>query len=116
MTNNNKWNFQEVAALVYKPNEQFTNRLIYSIYNIDRIYNTYDDGQDEYKGDRKALTYSGNYNIDLDSSVVFGFDTEFDQIDYNKDLLTSIFVRRAFKQVLLILIIKKDLLRIFMEH
>ena len=30
------------------------------------------DGQDEYKGDRKALTYSGNYNIDLDSSVVFG--------------------------------------------
>ena len=82
--------FSGSAALVYKPNEQFTNRLIYSIYNIDRIYNTYDDGQDEYKGDRKALTYSGNYNIDLDSSVVFGIDTEFDQIDYNKDLLTSI--------------------------
>ena len=82
--------FSGSTALIYKPNEQFTNRLIYSIYNIDRIYNTYDDGQDEYKGDRKALTYSGNYNINLDSSVVFGFDTEFDQIDYNKDLLTSI--------------------------
>ena len=82
--------FSGSAALVYKPNEQFTNRLIYSIYNIDRIYNTYDDGQDEYKGDRKALTYSGNYNIDLDSSIVFGLDTEFDQIDYNKDLLTKI--------------------------
>ena len=82
--------FSGSAALVYKPNEQFTNRLIYSIYNIDRTYNTYDDGQDEYKGYRKALTYSGNYNIDLDSSIVFGLDTEFDQIDYNKDLLTTI--------------------------
>ena len=82
--------FSGSAALVYKPNEQFTNRLIYSIYNIDRTYNTYDNGQDEYKGNRKALTYSGNYNIDLDNSVVFGLDTEFDQIDYNKDLLTSI--------------------------
>ena len=78
------------VALVYKPNEQFTNRLIYSTFSIDRIYNTYDDGQDEYRGDRRALTYSGNYNIDLDSSIVFGLDTEFDQIDYNKDLLTKI--------------------------
>ena len=82
--------FSGSAALVYKPNEQFTNRLIYSTFSIDRIYNTYDDGQDEYKGYRKALTYSGNYNIDLDSSVVFGIDTEFDHIDYNKDLLTKI--------------------------
>ena len=82
--------FSGSAVLVYKSNEQFTNRLIYSIYNIDRTYNTYDNGQDEYNGDRKALTYSGNYNIDLDSSIVFGIDTEFNQIDYNKDLLTSI--------------------------
>ena len=82
--------FSVSAALVYKPNKQFTNRLIYSTYSIDRTYNTYDDGQDEYEGDRKALTYSGNYNIDLDSSIVFGLDTEFDQIDYNKGLLTTI--------------------------
>ena len=34
--------FSANAALVYKPNEKFTNRLIYSIYNIDRTYNTYD--------------------------------------------------------------------------
>ena len=26
----------------------------------------------------------------MDSSIVFGLDAEFDQIDYNKDLLTSI--------------------------
>ena len=85
----NQIEFSGSASLVYKPNEQFTNRLIYSSYSIDRTYNTYDDGQDEYKGYRKALTYSGNYNIDLDSSVVFGFDTEFDQIDYNKGLSTT---------------------------
>ena len=72
------------ASLIYKPSGQFTNRLIYSTYNIDRIYNTYDDGQDEYRGYRKALTYSGNYNFDLDSSIVFGLDTEFDEIDFNK--------------------------------
>ena len=78
--------FQGSAALIYKPNQQFTNRLIYSAYNIDRTYNTFDDGQDEYKGYRKALTYSGNYNIDLDSSIVFGLDAEFDQIDYNEGL------------------------------
>ena len=49
--------FSGSVELVYKPNEQFTNRLIYSAYSIDRIYNTYDDGQDEYKGDRKANVF-----------------------------------------------------------
>jgi len=77
------------ASLIYKPNQQFTNRLIYSNYRIERTYNTYDDGQDNYYGYRKALTYSGDYNIDLDSSIVFGLDAEFDQIDYNKDLLNN---------------------------
>jgi len=77
------------VSLIHKPNQQFTNRLIYSDYSIERIYNTYDDGQDNYYGYRKALTYSGDYNIDLDSSIVFGFDTEFDQIDYNEGLLNN---------------------------
>lgn len=78
------------ASLIYKPNKQFTNRLIYSKYNIERIYNTYDHGQDSYYGYRNSLNYFGNYNIDLDSSVVFGLDTEFDEVDYNEDDLKSI--------------------------
>jgi len=81
--------FSGSVSLVYKPTDQFTNRLIYSDYGITRIYNTYDEGQDEYSGYRKALTYSGNYNINLDSSFVFGLDTEFDEIDYNKDLANN---------------------------
>ena len=81
--------FSGSASLIYKPNKQFTNRLIYSAYNIERIYNTYDDGQDEYEGKRKALTYYGNYNINLDSSIVFGLDTEFDQIENRADLLNK---------------------------
>ena len=85
------------AALVYEPNEKFTNRLIYSTYSIDRIYNTFDDGQDEYKGDRKALTYSGNYNFDLDNSVVFGFDIEFDEIDYNEGSSQTLTRKEGFQ-------------------
>jgi len=81
--------FSGSASLIYKPNKHFTNRLIYSAYNIERIYNTYDDGQDEYEGKRKALTYYGNYNINLDSSIVFGLDTEFDQIENRADLLNK---------------------------
>ena len=80
---NNTSNILEVSAnasLIYKPNQKFTNRITYAETNIDRKYNTYADAQDEYEGDRKALTYFGNYNINLDSSVVFGLETEFDQM------------------------------------
>jgi len=72
------------TALLYEPNQKLTNRLTYSKYNIDRTYNLYTDVQDDYKGDRKSLTYFGNYNFDLDSSVVFGFDTMFDTMNYKK--------------------------------
>jgi len=81
-----QFEFSGSSALVYKPNEKFTNRLIFSKFNIERIANTYDDGQDNYKGYRKALSYNGNYNFNLDSSVVFGLDIEFDEIDYNEGL------------------------------
>ena len=74
------------VSLIYKPNKKFTNRLIYSNYGIERTYNEYNSSQDDYNGYRKALTYSGNYNFDLDSSIVFGVDTEFDEIDYNQNL------------------------------
>ena len=85
------------ASLIYKPNKRFTNRLIYSKYNIKRIYNTYDHGQDSYYGYRNSLNYFGNYNIDLDSSVVFGLDTEFDEVDYNEDDLKNTLRKEGFQ-------------------
>ena len=84
------------AALIFKPNDKFTNRIIYSKYDIDRVYNKYDDGQDGYYGYRNALTYSGNYNIDLDSSIIFGVDTEFDQLENQKSLSAN-FQKECFQ-------------------
>ena len=76
--------FSFSSVLKYKPSEKFTNRLTFSKYGIDRTYNLYTDGQDDFKGDRKSLTYFGNYNFDLDSSIVFGVDTEFDTMNYKQ--------------------------------
>jgi vitamin B12 transporter len=74
------------TALLFEPNKQFSNRLTYSKYNIKRTYNLATDAQDDYKGDRKSLTYLGSYNFDLDSSVVFGADTAFETMNYKQTL------------------------------
>ena len=71
-------------ALVYKPIKKFTNRFTVASTYIDRIYNTYADDQDLYTGDRKALTYTGIYNFNLDNSVVFGWENEFDSMYMKK--------------------------------
>ena len=68
------------VALVYKPIKNFTNRFTVASTYIDRIYNTYEDHQDHYTGDRKALIYTGIYNFNLDNSVVFGSESEFDSM------------------------------------
>ena len=72
------------VALVYKPIKNFTNRFTVASTYIDRIYNTYTDDQDHYTGDRKALTYTGIYNFNLDNSVVFGSENEFDSMYMKK--------------------------------
>ena len=68
------------VALVYKPIKNFTNRFTVASTYIDRVYNTYLDNHDHYTGDRKALTYTGIYNFNLDNSVVFGSESEFDSM------------------------------------
>tara|TARA_Y100000590_G_scaffold466262_1_gene641026 strand:+ start:115 stop:2028 length:1914 start_codon:yes stop_codon:yes gene_type:complete len=77
-------------GLVYKPNQKFTNKLILANTYIKRIYaptplsgNT---EKDNYVGERNALIYSGNYNFNLDNSIVFGLEREDDQIAYNKNM------------------------------
>mgnify|MGYP003951446747 CR=1 FL=1 len=76
-------------ALVYKPNKQFTNKFTLANTYIKRVYaatplsgNT---EKDNYAGYRNALIYSGNYNFNLDNSLVFGIEREDDQIEYNKN-------------------------------
>ena len=77
-------------SLVYKPISQFTNKLTLANTYIERIAaetpNSGNAAQDNYYGDRYAFIYSGNYNFNLDNSVVFGFEREEDQMGYNKDM------------------------------
>ena len=78
------------VALVYKPNEKFTNNFTLANTYIKRRYNpaagSGNTVKDNYYGERNALIYSGNYNFNLDNSIVFGLEREDDQIAYNKNM------------------------------
>jgi len=78
------------ASVIYEVNEKFTNNLTLANTYIKRVYaateNSGNPQQDNYYGSRYALSYTGNYNINLDNSVVFGIEKEEDRIGYNKDL------------------------------
>ena len=77
-------------SLVYKPNSQLTNKLTLANSYIERIAaetpNSGNTAQDNYYGDRYVFIYSGNYNFNLDNSVVFGFEKEEDKMGYNKNM------------------------------
>jgi len=77
-------------SLIYDLNKKFTNKFTLAKTYIKRIYGAAPDSgnsfKDNYRGDRHALIYSGNYNFNLDNSLVFGVEREDDQISYNKDL------------------------------
>ena len=78
------------VSVVYKPNQKFTNKFTLGKTLIKRKYNaapgSYNTEADNYKGDRHALMYTGNYNFNLDNSLVFGLEREDDQIGYNKEM------------------------------
>ena len=77
-------------SFVYDYSKKFTNKLSLANTYIKRIYGATENSgnalQDNYYGDRYAISYTGNYNFNLDNSIVFGFEREDDKIGYNKDL------------------------------
>lgn len=77
-------------SIIYDLNKKFTNSLTFANTYIKRIYgateNSGNSFQDNYYGDRYAMSYIGNYNFNLDNSIVFGLEREDDRIGYNKDL------------------------------
>ena len=77
-------------GFVYDLNKKFTNNLTFANTYIKRIYGATENSgnalQDNYYGDRYAISYTGNYNFNLDNSIVFGLEREDDKIGYNKDL------------------------------
>ena len=76
-------------SLIYKPIEKFTNKFTVANTYIKRIYaaapGSKNTAQDNYYGDRYAFLYQGNYNFNLDNSIVFGLEREDDQMGFNKD-------------------------------
>jgi len=76
-------------SLIHKPIEKLTNKFTVANTYIKRIYaaapGSKNTAQDNYYGDRYALLYQGNYNFNLDNSIVFGLEREDDQMGYNKD-------------------------------
>jgi len=78
-------------VLIYKPKPKFTNKFTLANTYIKRNYGpgdgaSYNTVKDKYWGDRYSLMYLGNYNFNLDNSVVFGLEREDEQMNYNKDL------------------------------
>jgi vitamin B12 transporter len=76
-------------SLIHKPIEKLTNKFTLANTYIERIYaraaGSKNVQQDNYYGERYALLYKGNYNFDLDNSVVFGLEREDEQMGYNNN-------------------------------
>ena len=76
-------------SLVYKPTENFTNKFTVANTYIKRIYaaapGSGNPKKDNYYGDRYSFMYSGNYDFNLDTSVVFGSEREEDEMGLNLD-------------------------------
>ena len=76
-------------SLIYKPIEKFTNKFTVANTYIKRIYaaapGSKNTAQDNYYGDRYAYLYQGNYNFNLDNSIVFGLEREDDQMGFNQN-------------------------------
>ena len=91
-TNNEEQDALEASSnvsLIYKPMENFTNKFIVANTYIKRIYNaapgSKNFSKDNYYGDRYAFMYSGNYDFNLDTSVVFGSEREEDEMGFNEN-------------------------------
>ena len=83
------------VSLIHKPMEKLTNKFTVANTYIERRYaaatGSKNTAQDNFYGDRYALLYQGNYNFDLDNSIVFGLEREDDQMGYNKDATRRIY-------------------------
>ncbi len=76
-------------SLIHKSSEKFVNKFTLANTYIKRIYagtpGSKNTLQDNYYGDRYSMLYQGNYNFNLDNSIVFGYEREDDQMGFNKD-------------------------------
>ncbi len=78
------------GSLIYQQSEKFKNKLSYTSSYTKRSYGAAAGSgnliKDNYYGERYSYGYTGDYNFNLDNSIIFGVEREEDQIGYNKDL------------------------------
>ncbi len=65
------------------------NTLIYNYTNIERDTKTYTNSTKIYYGYRDAINFISEYNFNLDTKIIFGFDNEFDRAKFQKDWPTD---------------------------
>ncbi len=77
------------VSLMHKPIDKLTNKFTVANTYFKRVYSaapgSKNTKQDNYYGERHAYLYQGNYNFNLDNSIVFGLEREDDQMGFNKD-------------------------------
>ena len=80
---------------IYKPIKNFTNKFTFANTYIKRIYSDAPESKntvkDNYYGERYSLLYSGNYDFNLDNSIVFGLEREDDEMGYNQNATGTIY-------------------------
>ena len=68
---------------------KFKNTLVYNKTDIERATKTYTNSSKNYYGYRDAINLMGEYNINLDTKIVYGLDNEFDKAKFQKDWPTD---------------------------
>jgi len=69
--------------------DKWKNTLIYNYTNIERATKTYKNVPKNYYGYRDAINFIGEYNINLDTKIIYGLDNEFDRAKFQKDWPTD---------------------------
>ena len=63
--------------------------LSYNYTGIERATKNFSNVSKNYYGYRDSLNYLGEYNLNLDTKIVFGLDNEFDRAKFQKDWPTD---------------------------
>ena len=92
-SNTDDMSINYVFKIIKDDNEKFKKTLVYNKSYSERkttghnpaTGNTMTTGYADFYGYRDAINFLGEYNIDLDSKIVFGFDNEFDGAKYPKE-------------------------------
>ena len=70
--------------LIHKDGK-FKNTVVYNKTDIERATKSYTNASKNYFGYRDAINLVGEYNFNLDTKIVYGFDNEFDKANYKDD-------------------------------